>query len=63
MNEMLEYLKIIFTVQLFYAFAVTLILYSLPVDATTGIPGGFETVAQTYSDQTIVGELESNFHS
>ena len=61
MNDMLEYLKVIFTVQLFYAFAVTLLMYSLPVDATTGVPGGFQTVAQTYSQQTIVNELEENF--
>lgn len=61
MNDMLEYLKVIFMVQLFYAFAITLVIYSVPAGSLNYIPGNFNETATEFSEKNIAGNLEQNF--
>lgn len=58
MGSIVDFVKIIVIAQLFYAFGITLVVYSLPSDELTYVTL-FETPANDYSFEEISGSVES----
>lgn len=57
MSNIISYIKAVLLVQLFYAFAITLLLYSLPASEATNLTP-FQQPSNTYSTQFIAEQTE-----
>lgn len=62
MTEMMNLLKTILVVQLFYAFAITLISYSIPVDALNFVTS-YSEITDTINLESVSNEVQGSLDS
>lgn len=62
MANIMSFFKIMITMQLFYAFAITLLAYSVPADAQSYVTS-FSDLAEDISLENVSSEVQSSFES